>query len=346
LLLTYREQGLAPPADLQVWVKGLGEPIHNQLVKFGVCRSKTVCTIGKLCEAQLERATAKGLKESTFVNLRVAQANLINYFGRDRRAATITLEEATKYKLWLLTAGGKRGKALAPPTAGIRCARTQAMFNIGIENRWIKYNPFAKLGPRNDTNPDNELYIPWNDVTAILDRCTCPRFKLFVALTRLCAIRAPSDVLPLRWEQFDRGLGLFRVGSQKKNSQRDIPIFEELMPFLDDAWDLAPKGEPLIFFDLQITRAALMSRMEVLCRKTGIPLWKRPLNNLRGSAERDMCRALPYDEYAAIIDHTPETAAKHYNRFAKELRSRAEGRTIVQPNLSWGGTSPGALPAS
>ncbi len=100
-------------------------------------------------------------------------------------------------------------------------------------------------------------------------------------------------------------------------------------------WERAEDGATLVFPNLQISGAALTNRLECLCKKLGIVIWDKPWINIRASAEADILKTMPINEAAAILGHSPSTALKHYNRYAKELRAIAQGRALRLPNLDW-----------
>ena len=343
-LLAARRLGLMPDVDLRVWLKRIDEDLHRQFAEAGLIRSRVSITLETLCNRHLARLREKQVEQSTIRNVSLVVTNLRTFCEDERRIRSFTVSDASEFRRWLAKSGGKNGGELAPSTVSRRCRRAREIFDTAIKKRWLKpgANPFREMDGWDEANPDREEYIPWNDFARIIDLCACPEFRLFLAVTRLCGIRSPSDVLPMVWAQVDWDLGIIRVHSQKnrryKNKRtRYVPIFNELEPFLQAAWEAAPENSDQIFPALQVSTAALTDRLESLCRKAGIAMWPRPFNNPRASGERDMWRSLPFDEVAAILDHSPQTAHRHYNRFAKDLKARAEGRALQFPDLTWGG---------
>lgn len=334
-LVKCREFGLPAPADIRIWLQKVGPELHDQLVRHGVVRQRVEVTLAKLCQHHIDQLSRNERAQSTLYNMRLTGERLIACFGGDRNIRSFNTADAREFSRWLAA----HPDQLAVATRSRTERRAREIFKAAVKERWLKRNPFSELKGGIETNHDRDAYIPWNEFQKVLEKGTCPRFKLFLVITRVCGIRSPSDVLPLLWSNIDRELEIMRVSSQKNKRyrpNRDIPIFEELRPHLSLAYMEAPEGEDRVFYDLPATHASLRNRLEAMCRRAGVVLWPKPFNNLRASGERDMWRLLRFDEVAAILDHTPETAMKHYNRVAKELRAKAEGRVTAYPNLGYG----------
>jgi hypothetical protein len=342
-LLVCRENGLSLSPELKLWLRSLEGPLREQLAKHGLCKSRVNATVEHLCQAHLDKLKQKDSSESTIRNVTRVIVNLRKFFTPNKPIRSIRLADAREFRKWLKAHGKHDNGPLAKATASRRTRRAREIFATAIELGWIRRerNPFRKMQHWNESNSERDIYIPWEEFLRVLKWCPCPRTRFFLAITRICGIRSPSDVRPLVWSNFDIDLYIIRVGSIKNHEyrpSRDIPFFKELRRFYNEAWDDIPDeqlGKDEIFFDLPKTDTAISNRLQRYCRKAGMAMWPKPMLNLRASGERDMWRALAYDEVVAILDHSPETAQEHYNRFAKELRARAEGRALVFPDLSW-----------
>src|SRR5262249_26215266 len=68
-----------------------------------------------------------------------------------------------------------------------------------------------------------------------------------VALCRFGGLRCPSELMPLRWDEVNWERGRFLVHSPKTEHheggrERWVPIFPELRPYLEDAFERAEPG--------------------------------------------------------------------------------------------------------
>ena len=83
-------------------------------------------------------------------------------------------------------------------------------------------------------------------VRRVLDACPNAEWRLIVALSRFGGLRVPSEVASLRWRDVDWAGNTIKVTSPKTarvgKESRTIPLFPELRPFLEEAFDAAPEG--------------------------------------------------------------------------------------------------------
>ena len=108
------------------------------------------------------------------------------------------------------------------------------------------------LEPRADLDHAANFYYmlfgrePTAATRKVLDACN-PTWRIIVALSRFAGLRCPSEVLSLKWEHVNFETNRMTVPSCKTEhypgrAYRVCPIFAELRPFLDDAWELAEPG--------------------------------------------------------------------------------------------------------
>jgi integrase len=91
-----------------------------------------------------------------------------------------------------------------------------------------------------------KYYVSPEDTRAILAACN-PTWRIIVALARYGGLRCPSEVLSLKWEHVNFETNRMSVPSCKTEhhpgrAYRVCPIFVELRPYLDEAFDLAVDG--------------------------------------------------------------------------------------------------------
>ena len=108
------------------------------------------------------------------------------------------------------------------------------------------------------------------------------------------------------WMERDR----FRVDSPKTGN-RWVPIFPELKPYLEEAFELATEGA------IDVTRyrdANCNLRTQVLCiiRRAGVDPWPKLFHNLRASRETELAKIHPIHVVCSWIGHAAAIAQKHY----------------------------------
>jgi integrase len=127
----------------------------------------------------------------------------------------------------------------------------------------------------------------------------------------------------LHWSAVNWTESRLTVASPKTEQHEDhesriIPIFTEIRPYLDELWDQAPAGAELMFPNHQVSGAALRKKLEKLCRSLGIPLWRKPFNNMRATRDTELRDSYPAHVCVAWLGHSEEIARKHYLQIAKE----------------------------
>lgn len=332
-LIEHCANNLPTPPDLVAWRNGLDERVYKSLLTSGLAPPRGPEVLGELIAAHEQRLTARGVKPSTLINNRVLYSNLRSYFKPERRITAITMLDADQFRLHLATKGGKDGGPLARATVSNRCRRARGIFAYAIKNNWLTENPFREITTGREWNHERDHYLSIELFTKIVDFSADHELRLLLALVRFCGLRCPSEIKPLPWAAVDWAGGVLVVHGPKNDEyssgRREVPLFPPVIPYLNAAWEAAPKGEPLMFPRHQKTGAAITGRLLSLCRKAYEPLWPKPFVNMRACAERDALKAgHKIDDVAQWFGHSPEIALRHYNRVVKERQARSASNAL------------------
>jgi integrase len=120
--------------------------------------------------------------------------------------------------------------------------------------------------------------------------CPDAEWRSIVALSRYGGLRCPSEVLSLRWNDIDWERARIVVRSPKTEhhpgrESRVIPLFPELRPYLEEAFEAAPDGAEYV-----VTRyrhlaeriaggwrnANLRTQFQRIVRRAGLQPWPKP----------------------------------------------------------------------
>ncbi len=241
----------------------------------------------------------------TLCNLRVVAARIVDCFGASRDLRRITPADADRFRLWLLESD------YAPATVGRTIRRAQQFFRHAIRSKLIQENPFAGLKCPPQTNKDRLYFVSLGETAKVLEACPGTQWRLVFALARFGGLRCPSELLPLTWSDVDWEQDRFRVDSPK-TGERFVPIFPELRPYLEQAFEEAQAGAIDV---VTICRDAAKNMRTHLCRiirKAGLVPWERPFHNLRASRETELMQGFPVHVVTSWIGHTALVAQKHY----------------------------------
>jgi len=128
------------------------------------------------------------------------------------------------------------GEKLGPATVSRRIRACRFFFNRAVRWKWWKRTPSrgSRLGPQSITRA--RLFVPLKDVEKIIASTTDLEFRAVVALSRLGALRCPSETLILRWIDVRWDEGVLLVRSPKTEAyaggeSRIVPCSPAYMTF-------------------------------------------------------------------------------------------------------------------
>jgi hypothetical protein len=162
----------------------------------------------------------------------------------------------------------------------------------------------------------------------VLDACSDAEWRLLFALSRFGGMRCPSEHLGLKWTDVDWGKNRFLVHSPKTEHHEDggdrwVPIFPELRPYLEEAFDLAEPGAVYVITRHRDTRVNLRTQLLRIIKKAGLAPWPKPFQNLRASRETELAAVYPIHVVGKWIGNTAAVAQKHYLQVPEEYFERA-----------------------
>lgn len=157
----------------------------------------------------------------------------------------------------------------------------------------------------------------------MLDACPDHQWQTIVVLARFGGLRTPSETLSVRWQDVNWERGRIVVESPKTEHHqgketRTIPLFAELRPFLELAFELAPAGAVYVV-DERFRKAALgpggwanaslRTTFQKIIRRAGLQPWPRLFHNLRASRETELV-----ERYSILSRPSEAMSARRKNR--------------------------------
>jgi hypothetical protein len=136
-------------------------------------------------------------------------------------------------------------------------------------------------------------------------------------LSRFGGLRCPSEHLALKWADVDWERDRFKVTSSKTEhleggGVRWIPIFPELRPYLEEAFELAAEGAVYVINRYRDPSSNLRTQLIRIIRRAGLEPWPKLWQNLRATRETELAEVYPVQVVCAWIGNTERIAAKHY----------------------------------
>ena len=122
---------------------------------------------------------------------------------------------------------------------------------------------------------------------------------------------------------------------------RQIPLFPELVPILQEAWELAPDGSQYVIQNETYHRASrgkngwknmnLRTQFERIICYADLEPWPRLFHNLRASRETELVSEYPVQVVTQWLGNTPAIALRHYLQVTDEHFAKAVQNPVQNP---------------
>lgn len=323
------------PLDAQTagWLGEIGDSIHEKLAKAGLVEPRQEVeveewTLGRLVDEVL--ASRDDVARRTSICYRYTKKKLLEFFTAGRLLSTIRESDADEYRRWLLT---KHAQA----TASREVKRARQFFKVALRRRLIAANPFTDVKAGTQTNPSRKHFVSRETIEAVIAACPNNDWRLIFALARYAGLRTPSELQELKWSDVNWERQRFTVQVPKKahiagHETRVVPIFAELRPHLERAFDEAEKGAvyvaPRARGDVNLRTYA-----HRILKNAGVAVWPKLFNNLRASCEIELMRRHPAHLVHEWIGHSARVAEAHYLQATDaDYEAAAGGSTPAVPD--------------
>ena len=292
-IISAQLQGVAPDRAEARWLNQISSVLHKKLVRAGLCKPREIDNSPVLSVWVMKYIQGRvDIKPSTVKNMLQAANDVSDYFGSSSLLKDFTPLDGMNFRKQLLDRG------LAEATVRRRCKRVKQFFAEAIKSKIISENPFDDVPTANRTSKERQQYISKDVIGAVIEACPNSQWRLIFALSRYAGLRIPSELLGLTWDNVLWDKGRFIVHSPKTEhiegrAFRTVPIFPELLPYLQEAYELAPEGENRIITMIDVSRTNLRTQAHRIIKKAGIVPWPKTFHNLRSSCETDLAEEFP-----------------------------------------------------
>lgn len=203
------------------------------------------------------------------------------------------------------------------------------MFAHALRHKLCEADPFAGVkGPPAGPNQERKCYVPRETIFKVLEGCS-PEWRLIAALSRFAGLRAPSEVLLLRWSDVDLVKGEMLVRSPKtehhpNRASRRVPVFPDLRPFLAEAQEQATGAEfvvngvgergraKMLASPIGWTAVNLSVAFGKMVERAGFALWPKVMHNMRASCQTDLTAKFPAHVVCKWLGNSLRVAETHY----------------------------------
>lgn len=319
-LVRYKRHGLTPSADLSAWAMRLDFAIREKLVEAGLLEpSQAGATLGELV-ADFTDATSS-LAVNTRRNHRIAFGFLLDRFGAGRSVATLSNGDAEDLSRSVAEAGYE------PSTVAKTVKYCRQLFKRATAKGWLSRNPFEGVRVKVSIDRAKFFFVPRSVADEILSAIADPELALIFALGRYGGFRCGSEPRALRWSWVDIEKLSLRVWQPKLTSFRVCPMFVELQPYFDRAWEAyADRSEYCCPWLRTVTDAALRNRTTAVLKKIGVDPWPHLWMNLRRTRATEIVEDFGAKAESDWIGHGIDISMRHYQMTTQDKFDRAVGR--------------------
>ena len=300
------------------WLADLPDHMHARIAAAGLVKSRdrSAATLGKFLDDYFAHLTVKPGTATAYGHTRRC---LIDHFGEHKALRDIDTADADKWRQWLRTSNVRdlERDVISEATIARRVGVARQMFKRAVKWKLIPENPFADVKAGSQTNRSRMFFVTPEMTAKVLDACPDNHWRLLFALSRFGGLRCPSEHLALRWGDVDWERGTIRVRSSKtehhqRGHSRLIPLFPELRPHLQRAFEDADPGTEYVITRSRDATANLRTQLKRIIERAGLRPWPKLFHNLRASRQTELAREYPIHVVCEWIGNSRAIAQDHY----------------------------------
>ncbi len=314
----------------QDWLGGISDGLRKRLNILGIIDPSSGgqnYTVSEWVKRYI--AGRPDVKEATKRKWRDCEGKLTAFF-RGQFINEVTVHQAKNFRVYLQSVSG-----LSENTIRRHIGIVRQFFNSAIDAKLIKDNPFRGQSVSVRANPARFYFVKPEMALKVLEVCPDSSWRLIFGLARWGGLRCPSEVLRLKWQDVDFEHSRFTVHSSKTEHHADsgirtVPMFPELRPLFQDAFDKAQEGDIYC-----ITRyrddANLSPQMRRIVKQAGIDVWPKIFQNLRSTRETELFKMTNGNVKAVCswIGNSPAVAMQHYAQVTEADLQDAAKMTLL-----------------
>ncbi|GAB5440756.1 MAG: hypothetical protein Fues2KO_11050 [Fuerstiella sp.] len=311
-LVTAVKSGTSIPPAIVSWANGLPIETHDALAAAGLLDKRTDPELSKLGPFLKKwLADREGTKYSTVLTWKNVERNLRDYFGADQMLRHITEDDAENFQRWL-----QNSEKLSPATVRKRVSIAKQMFKSAIKARLINQNPFHELKTGSLANKKRQHFVTHDEARRVLDACSNADWRALVALGRYGALRIPSEIRGMVWDDINWAEGCLHVHATKTEHHADegdrvIPLFPELRKYLWELHEAAEDGQTYVFPNIRHTTNVLPTLHRII-KRAGLKAWPKAWQNMRATRATELENEFGAHKATEWCGHTEKIAEAHY----------------------------------
>ena len=271
------------------------------------------------------------VKESTRRKWRDIEGKMKAFFQNDS-LGDVTQQTAKNFRLYLQMTVG-----LSENSIRRHIGIGRQFFNAAIEAEILTKNPLRGQPVSVRVDPGRFFYVTPEIAQKVLDACPDAEWRLIFGLARWGGLRCPSEVVRLKWIDIDFEHSRFTVHSPKTEhhigqEKRVVPMFPELRPLFQDAFDEAHEGAVHCVNRYKNDKEVnLRTQLERILKRAGIPVWTKLFQNCRSTRETELFKLTGGNVKAVCswLGNSPLVALQHYAQVTEADLADAAKTTVL-----------------
>ena len=304
--------GQSVSADTAAWLGALTPKMYDRLVRVGLAAPRAQSSPTEIAPADITldnfvREYIEGrakLKPFTRRNLQQSRRMLVKRLGAGTPLRSITPGDADHFKEKML-------EDYSVATVSREIIRARQFFKAAMRRGLIATNPFVDVKSGSQSNESRLFFVTPEMAQAVLDACPDNVWRLIFVLSRFGGLRCPSETLELKWCDIDWAANRIVI-RESKTKTRMIPLFPQIRPYLEWAFDAAPEGDEYVIQRYRGAESNLRTPLLRILSRAGLSAWPRLFHNLRASRETELVREHPIHVVCAWIGNSERVARRHY----------------------------------
>ena len=327
-LVASAASGFAWDNETARWVAGIEDVLAGKLARAGLIPKRQAAVLSDFLDSYF--AKRADVKDATRTNWGHTRPNRFDFFGRDKPLRDITPGDADDWRLYMMT------QVPSENTVNKRCGNAKQFFKHAVRHKLIEANPFADLKSTVRGNPKRFYFITLDEAYKVLDQCPDAQWRLLFALSRFGGLRCPSEHLLLRWTDIDWGCGRITITSLKTEHHPDgesrvIPIFPELLPYLEECFEMAEPGAEFVISLYRRTETNLRTQLHKIIHRAGMKPWPKVFQNLRSTRQTELEERFPSHVVCAWVGNSERVAREHYLQVTDRHYESTLQKAVQQP---------------
>lgn len=301
--------------DTSRWIESIGPSLRKKLATAGLISPRHTSAATLTTYLGLYRKQRVDVSRGTSMNYGIVANRLLAFFSGSISLRHISESDADRWLVWLKT-------EYAGPTVSKSVKVARQFWAQAIRDGVAEANPFSHLRTPSEVNTARAFFVDRATFAKVIEACPDNQWRVLLVLARFGGLRTPSEPLSLELSDINWERQRFRVVAPKTKhddgGERWVPLFPELRPYLEEAFDQAIDGAVHVITRYRDSNANLRTQLTRIIRRAGVKTWPRLFQNLRASRETELAETFPIHVVAEWLGNSPKTALAHYTQVTED----------------------------